>query len=73
MDDRALRRAGLDYHEYAHVAQHESYPDFLTTVQPTCVYAFSTRAVDAATLKRPTRPATHCCSGLRRGDYRKRC
>ena len=43
MDDRALRRAGLDYHEYAHVAQHESYPDFLTTVQPTRVYAFSTR------------------------------
>ena len=43
MDDRALRRAGLDYHEYAQVAQHESYPDFLTTVQPTRVYAFSTR------------------------------
>ncbi len=29
MDDKQLRRAGLDYHEYAHVRQHASWSDFL--------------------------------------------
>jgi tRNA (cytidine/uridine-2'-O-)-methyltransferase len=27
MDDRQLRRAGLDYHEFAHVEVHRSYHD----------------------------------------------
>lgn len=44
MDDRALRRAGLDYHEYAHVQQH---PDLaaLRAARPHArLLAFSTRA-----------------------------
>ena len=31
LDDRQLRRAGLDYHEYAAVLRHPSWDDFLAT------------------------------------------
>lgn len=34
MDDRQLRRAGLDYHEYATVRCHASWPAFLAAEQP---------------------------------------
>ena len=34
MDDRQLRRAGLDYHEYAPVLQHADWAAFLTAEQP---------------------------------------
>ncbi len=45
MDDRLLRRAGLDYHEYAPVQRHASWPAFLDTVQPDRerLFAFTTR------------------------------
>ena len=45
MDDRALRRAGLDYHEYAPVRTHPSWPDFLaaTRPDPARLFAFTTR------------------------------
>jgi tRNA (cytidine/uridine-2'-O-)-methyltransferase len=45
MDDRLLRRAGLDYHEYAEVARHASWDDFLRTAQPPAdrLFAFTTR------------------------------
>ena len=43
MDDRNLRRAGLDYHEYASVKQYASYDEFETAIQPTRIFAFSTR------------------------------
>jgi tRNA (cytidine/uridine-2'-O-)-methyltransferase len=45
MDDRLLRRAGLDYHEFADVARHASWDDYLHATQaPTqrC-FAFTTR------------------------------
>lgn len=44
LDDRQLRRAGLDYHEWADVQTHASFDDFLQVVQPPRVLAFSTRA-----------------------------
>jgi tRNA (cytidine/uridine-2'-O-)-methyltransferase len=44
LDDKQLRRAGLDYHEWAEVQTHVSFDDFLHTVRPTRVLAFSTRA-----------------------------
>lgn len=44
LDDRQLRRAGLDYHEWAKVQTHASFDDFLQTVRPWRVLAFSTRA-----------------------------
>lgn len=34
MEDRYMRRAGLDYHEYAHVKKHASWDAFLNTEQP---------------------------------------
>lgn len=34
MDDRLLRRAGLDYHEYAEVQRHASWPHFLASARP---------------------------------------
>lgn len=44
MDDRKLRRAGLDYHEFARVRVYPEWPAFLNTVRPRHVYACSTKA-----------------------------
>lgn len=46
-DDRRLRRAGLDYHEYAQVRLHQDFESFLAEVNPTRVFAFSTRGTQA--------------------------
>ena len=35
MEDRHMRRAGLDYHEYAQVLRHANWAAFLDTVRPT--------------------------------------
>jgi tRNA (cytidine/uridine-2'-O-)-methyltransferase len=34
MDDKHMRRAGLDYHEYAELKRHADWPAFLATEQP---------------------------------------
>jgi tRNA (cytidine/uridine-2'-O-)-methyltransferase len=34
MEDKHMRRAGLDYHEYAEVRRHANWPAFLATAQP---------------------------------------
>ncbi|MCX7257172.1 MAG: tRNA (uridine(34)/cytosine(34)/5-carboxymethylaminomethyluridine(34)-2'-O)-methyltransferase TrmL [Polaromonas sp.] len=34
MEDKHMRRAGLDYHEYAQVLRHASWPAFLASQQP---------------------------------------
>ncbi len=44
LDDRKLRRAGLDYHEWARVAVHESLNSLLKNVPVERVLAFTTRA-----------------------------
>lgn len=46
MDDKLLRRAGLDYHEYAAVHRHLSWPALLDAQRPQAsrVFAFTTRA-----------------------------
>ena len=46
MDDRLLRRAGLDYHEYATVRRHASWAALLQTESPKAArcFAFTTRA-----------------------------
>ena len=43
MDDRQLRRAGLDYHEFAHVQVHRSYPHVRRALNGHRMFAFSTR------------------------------
>jgi tRNA (cytidine/uridine-2'-O-)-methyltransferase len=44
LDDKQLRRAGLDYHEYAHVQTHPTLDDFLSRITPERVLAFTARA-----------------------------
>jgi tRNA (cytidine/uridine-2'-O-)-methyltransferase len=44
LDDARLRRAGLDYHEYAHLTVHDSLAAALAGFDPARVFAFSTRA-----------------------------
>jgi tRNA (cytidine/uridine-2'-O-)-methyltransferase len=44
MDDRQLRRAGLDYHEYARVQVHDSLAAALAAIEPQRVFALSTRS-----------------------------
>ncbi len=41
LDDTRLRRAGLDYHEYADVSIHPSFDAFVDEVSPSRVFAFS--------------------------------
>ena len=43
LDDAKLRRAGLDYHEFARVQLHADFDAFLATVAPTRMFALSTR------------------------------
>lgn len=43
LDDRKLRRAGLDYHEWARVAVHDSLQAFTIAAGPQRIWALSTR------------------------------
>jgi tRNA (cytidine/uridine-2'-O-)-methyltransferase len=43
LDDRKLRRAGLDYREFARVREHASLQDFRETVRPLRLWGISTR------------------------------
>ncbi len=44
LQDRELRRAGLDYHEWASVRAYPSLDTFLERIKPPRLLAFSTRA-----------------------------
>ncbi len=44
LEDKALRRAGLDYREWADVRTYSSYEAFHESVKPQRLLAFSTRA-----------------------------
>ncbi len=44
LDDRQLRRAGLDYHEYANLRVHDDLQDCLSTMDGSRVFAFTTKA-----------------------------
>lgn len=43
LDDKKLRRAGLDYHEWVAVRVHDSLAAFLETVKPVRVFALTTK------------------------------
>lgn len=43
VDDRHLRRAGLDYHEYAEMRVHEDWPALLATLAGRRLFAFTTK------------------------------
>lgn len=43
LDDKRLRRAGLDYHEWTRVQVHADWDAFVTSVEPSRIFAVSTR------------------------------
>nr|WP_297457619.1 tRNA (uridine(34)/cytosine(34)/5-carboxymethylaminomethyluridine(34)-2'-O)-methyltransferase TrmL [uncultured Halomonas sp.] len=43
LDDKRLRRAGLDYHEWARVRVHADWTTFMAVIAPERVFAVSTR------------------------------
>ncbi|GAB4254656.1 MAG: tRNA (cytidine(34)-2'-O)-methyltransferase [Methylomicrobium sp.] len=43
LEDKKLRRAGLDYHEWASVAVYRSFDDFIQQAGPKRLFAFSTK------------------------------
>ena len=43
LEDSRLQRAGLDYHEWARITEHDSIEDFIRNVNPEKIYAVSTR------------------------------
>ena len=57
LDDQRLKRAGLDYHEYANLQIHEDYDSFLETVKPKRIFALSTKGA-----------ANYTETGFRKGD-----
>ena len=42
LNDRQLRRAGLDYHEYASLREHANLDEFMGAVRPSRLFALST-------------------------------
>lgn len=42
-DDKKVRRAGLDYHEFAHVQRHKSLQDYIDKQSPVRIFACTTK------------------------------
>jgi tRNA (cytidine/uridine-2'-O-)-methyltransferase len=45
LDNKQLRRAGLDYHEWSDLQTHADFKEFLSKIQPARVLAYSTKAL----------------------------
>jgi len=43
LDDKKLRRAGLDYHEWVTVQEHDSLADFVVGIKPGRLFALTTK------------------------------
>ncbi|MCQ8229534.1 MULTISPECIES: tRNA (uridine(34)/cytosine(34)/5-carboxymethylaminomethyluridine(34)-2'-O)-methyltransferase TrmL [Pantoea] len=57
-DDKRLRRAGLDYHEYTALKKHANYAAFLATEAPQRMFALTTKGTPA-----------HSAVSYQKGDY----
>lgn len=57
-DDKRLRRAGLDYHEYTALKKHASYSAFLASEAPQRLFALTTKGTP-----------THSAVSYQAGDY----
>jgi len=57
-DDKRLRRAGLDYHEFTAIKKHESYDAFQRLEQPERLFALTTKGTPA-----------HSTVSYQAGDY----
>jgi tRNA (cytidine/uridine-2'-O-)-methyltransferase len=49
LDEKRLRRAGLDYHEHSVVIEHASWEAFVDKCQPERLFAFSTKGKELYT------------------------
>ncbi len=43
LGEKALRRAGLDYHEFAEIKEYNNFADFINKAQPVNLYALTTK------------------------------
>ena len=43
LDDKKLRRAGLDYHEWVAVQEYDSLADFMRSINPGRIFALTTK------------------------------
>ena len=43
LEQKQLRRAGLDYRDLARISQHQDYANFITTIKPARVFACTTK------------------------------
>lgn len=57
-DDKRLRRAGLDYHEFTAIARHADYAAFLAAEAPQRLFALTTKGMPA-----------HSAVSYQAGDY----
>ncbi|MBP2169133.1 tRNA (cytidine/uridine-2'-O-)-methyltransferase [Erwinia toletana] len=57
-DDKRLRRAGLDYHEFTHIKRHANYNVFLAAEAPQRLFALTTKGTPA-----------HSAVSYQPGDY----
>jgi len=57
-DDKRLRRAGLDYHEFTTVTRHRDYNAFLEAEKPQRLFALTTKGTPA-----------HSAVSYQEGDY----
>jgi tRNA (cytidine/uridine-2'-O-)-methyltransferase len=57
MDEKKLRRAGLDYHEVERLTIHKNWQAFMETVQPSRCYALTTKGIK-----------NHTQVGFKKGD-----
>ncbi len=46
LQDKAMRRAGLDYHEWANMQVHENFDAFVAQVEPKRILALTTKGSD---------------------------
>ena len=51
MDDKSMRRAGLDYHEYASVKRYPDWPHFLNSATPDALRCFGLSTHATASLQ----------------------
>ncbi|WP_337013758.1 tRNA (uridine(34)/cytosine(34)/5-carboxymethylaminomethyluridine(34)-2'-O)-methyltransferase TrmL [Pantoea sp. AS142] len=57
-DDKRLRRAGLDYHEFTAIKFHHDYPSFIASESPERLFALTTKGTPA-----------HSAVAYQAGDY----
>jgi len=43
LGEKALRRAGLDYHEFANILEYDNFADFMNKAQPVSLFALTTK------------------------------